>query len=114
MRALHASLFKQKDIEFLSKLCETDDQYNAMEEAAVAYGDLEEIAPRLGVAERFLFELWQVRTVNMLLLSCVVCSKCMSGQMIRHCAYVLHAVCSSPCTAHLHSRGHEECRASVS
>ena len=57
---MNAAVFKQKDIEFFHKVTETDDQYTSMEEAAAAHGGLHEVAARLGVAERFLYELWQV------------------------------------------------------
>jgi hypothetical protein len=60
VRGLQASVFKQKDIDFFHKIAESEEQYASMEEAAAAHGGLHDIAERLGVAERFLHELWQV------------------------------------------------------
>jgi hypothetical protein len=61
VRDVDVARFKQKDVDFIAKLTENIEvMYTTMEEAAVQHGGLDDVAPRLGVAERFLYELWQV------------------------------------------------------
>ena len=63
---LQAAAFTQKDISFIQKIASSDEQYTNLEEAAVreGYECLEDIANRLNVAERFIFELRQISRVR--------------------------------------------------
>lgn len=60
MDSVAAGTFKQNDVAFIAKVADADDQYACLEEAAVPYGGLDEIADRLSVAETFMHRLWRV------------------------------------------------------